>query len=366
MFESIRKIWRSIKRFFRRLFSLDARVDKSRAQVVQPLTNIEYEFLFSQLLEGVSRGWHQGRVLKFFDQLEDRSKQRDWIVWLESFGQKAIESNAPNHQLASRMMRLGEIAQSVPAISRIGDLCASIGREIFSRDSQGEIWEYRGNDTESFLPTLTEEEDQSEYEAQSMTIAQLYEMLQQNPELMQQMAEQLGVDTSDPDQIVDILTMHQEEEAHKLAGISPYQLPTDQLEEAIARWDQEIAENPEIAWLWYNRGTALANLNRYDEALASYDRAVSLDPTNHEIWNVLAKVYYSTNRMQESLDCWNRVVGLKPDEYQSWCDRGIVLELLSRPAEAMASYKKALEFKPNLTYALSRLEDLQAKPENLN
>ncbi len=368
MFESIQKIWRSLKRFFRRLFSLapEAKPARNRTNPAYPLNDLEYEFLFNQLLEGVSRGWHQGRVLKFFDQLEGRSKQRDWISWLNRFGQRVLESSAPNHQLASRMMRLGEIAQSVPSISRIGDLCSEIGRDIFTRDSQGEIWEYQGDDIESLLPGSAEEENISADELEPISIAQLYEILQQNPELVEQMSEQFGVDFEDSDHVIDLLLEQEQQQANAAAGISSHQLEREQLEQAIARWDQELSENPQIPELWYNRGTALSNLYRWDEALASFDRAVNLDPTNYLIWNGLANVYYSTNRIQESFDCWDKVVQIKPDEYQTWCDRGHALELLSRRGEAITSYQKALELKPNLPYALSRLDILQAKPDNLN
>jgi hypothetical protein len=36
-----------------------------------PLTDTDYEFLFTQLLERVAHGWQQARVLRFFEKLYD-------------------------------------------------------------------------------------------------------------------------------------------------------------------------------------------------------------------------------------------------------------------------------------------------------
>ena len=43
------------------------------------LTENDYEFLFNQLLDGVAHGWHLGKIIKFFSNLESRSNISQWI-----------------------------------------------------------------------------------------------------------------------------------------------------------------------------------------------------------------------------------------------------------------------------------------------
>ncbi len=375
MFESIKQIWRSLKRFFRRLFSgsssSNLRKNKNTDIALPPLTDTDYEFLFSQLLEGVSRGWHQGRVLKFFEQLENRTKQRDWLEWLDRFGQRVLDSSAPNHQLAARMMRLGELAQSIPRLTKIGDLCYGIGRQIFTRNSEGEGWEYQGTEIDEALQT---EPNFANNNQEPLTIEQVFGLLQENTEFAQEVSAQLGIDTLEPQKILDVwLEKSQETQDEQNTGNIEYwfnlgleQVNQGQLEEAIASWDQVLSLNPQLPKAWYNRANALTNLYRWDEALASYDQAINLNPQDHLAWNGLANVFYSTNRIQESFDCWDKVVQIQPAHSQAWYDRGYVLEMLNRPAEAITSYHKAIELKPGFPEVLARLKELQSEPENLN
>jgi len=107
-------IWHWIKRFFGQFIGGSGSLSPSQRrkleqnQEVVALTDTDYEFLFNQLLEGISHGWHEGRVLKFFDQLQERGKAKPWVGWLERFGEKVLASPAPNLPLATRMMRFGE------------------------------------------------------------------------------------------------------------------------------------------------------------------------------------------------------------------------------------------------------------------
>jgi tetratricopeptide (TPR) repeat protein len=366
MFESIKKFWQSIKRFLKQIFlnSFHSRNEESNSAGKAPLTDIEYEFLFNQLLEGVSRGWHQGRVLKFFEKLEDRSKQRDWISWLDRFGDTVLQSSAPNHQLASRIMKLAEVAQSIPYLNHIGEHCYALGRKIFTRGTQGEVWEYQGNDFEHLLPFPTEDTNESDDAHENLSIEQLFALLQENSEIVNQLSAQLGLDTEDPATIIKAILEQSEENSENTAEIPSEQIEAEKLEMAIISWDEALAQNPQDSKLWYNKATALLNLSRWDEALASYDHAAKIDPLDYLVWSGLAYAYSNTGRIEEAFNCWEKVIQLKPDYFQAWSDRGYVLELLNRPTEAIASYQMAIALNNNFTPALDRLKLLQGNPEN--
>jgi tetratricopeptide (TPR) repeat protein len=111
------------------------------------LSDADYEFLFNQLLEGITHGWHDRRIIKFFNQLGDRGQQADWILWLERLGDKLsklpLESKRP---LGTVMIRLGELTKAAPEVSEIGAASHRIGRELLFGNTPVEIWEYTGAD----------------------------------------------------------------------------------------------------------------------------------------------------------------------------------------------------------------------------
>jgi tetratricopeptide (TPR) repeat protein len=111
------------------------------------LSDADYEFLFNQLLEGITHGWHDRRIIKFFNQLGDRGQQADWILWLERLRDKLSklppESKRP---LGTMMIRLGELTQAAPEVSQIGAASHRIGRELLFGNTPAEIWEYTGAD----------------------------------------------------------------------------------------------------------------------------------------------------------------------------------------------------------------------------
>ena len=121
---------------------------------VPPLTDTNYEFLFNQLLEGVAHGWHSKRIVKFFHQLGERGQQEDWVAWLERFQNKiSATSSISVQQMATIMMRLGELTQSSPQVQQIGAFSYQIGRQILFGDISNLIWEYDGADFQPNSPS---------------------------------------------------------------------------------------------------------------------------------------------------------------------------------------------------------------------
>ena len=122
---------------------------------VSALSDADYEFLFNQLLEGIAHGWHDRRIVKFFQQLGDRGKQKDWIDWLERLRPKIITLPVQSkRQLGTIMIRLGELTQSAPEVVRIGTTSNRIGRELLFGNMGDIIWEYVGPDSVADTPVM--------------------------------------------------------------------------------------------------------------------------------------------------------------------------------------------------------------------
>lgn len=396
MQEILRQIWQWLKRFFARLLGLKSsqtssqtsrRLHRKGERVPEssslPLTDTDYEFLFSQLLEGVAHGWHEGRILKFFEQLDERGRQAGWIAWLERFGAKVLASPAPNQQLAARMMRLGELARSFASIQQIGETSYQIGRQLLTRDTGSVVWEYEGTDGEGVpydtidyqLPendgtdldafsraSLPAEEE----EIQTLTMEELLERLQEEPVLVAQIAQQLGMETNNPQEIIDALIAQFQATQSPTESQNPnaveecfnqglLQAKTGDLEGAIASWDKALEINPHLVQAWYNRGSALGDLNRLSEAIASFDRAIELQPNDHKIWTSRGNAFYNLQRWEEAISNWDKAIELHPNSPQVLYNQGCACENLGRVEEAIASFRKVLEIEPNSESAQSKL-----------
>lgn len=227
----LKRIWQWLKGLFRRLFgggtssqssSYRNRIHSSSSRsheglreqaVLPPLADSDYEYLFRQLLEGVGHGWDQQRVSRWFEGLKGRITEADWVAWLRRFGERVLASAAPNDELAMRLVHLADQAQSIPSLQELANVAYQIGSQLLNRDSNGAIWEYEGPDgltTSPFpdLASLESDDGQTNLDdpgTETITLDELLVRLQQDPNLIQIIAQQLGIETNEPQVIIQEL-----------------------------------------------------------------------------------------------------------------------------------------------------------------
>ncbi|MCM0590867.1 MAG: hypothetical protein HEQ35_18115 [Gloeotrichia echinulata IR180] len=213
----LRRLVQWIKKLFQSLFGgkqtpLNVRVDVQKAPP-PPLADTDLEFLFTELLAGVHQARGQAWVVKWLHNIEHRVPTDRWVEWLRRFGEKLLASATPNNELAARLVQLGELE-----IGEIGDLAYNIGMQLLTRNQREPIWEYEGPDAvnENFpLPEnyLTQDEADSvenipesgEGEYQTLSLEELFVMLQQDENLREQIVQQMGIETDDPQVIIQAL-----------------------------------------------------------------------------------------------------------------------------------------------------------------
>jgi hypothetical protein len=197
--------------FGKKQSSQNIRVDEY-TESAPPLTDSDMEFLFGELLEGVNQSRGQSWAQKWLRNLEYRITNDEWTAWLNRYGDKVLSSNNPNNDLAAKLIQLGELG-----IGDIGDAASDIGMQILTRNEPEPIWEYNGPDNQGVSLTITEnqvnqpiteegeQQESQEQEYQPITIEELYQIMQQDGEVRQQIATQLGIETDDPDIIIQAL-----------------------------------------------------------------------------------------------------------------------------------------------------------------
>ncbi|PMB10900.1 hypothetical protein CEN40_12255 [Fischerella thermalis CCMEE 5205] len=211
-----------LKRFFQRLFG-NQKVPTTFAgnhpkEPPPPLTDTDLEFLFTELLEGVHQARGQQWALKWLHNIEHRVPTERWIEWLHGFGEKLLASPTPNNELAARMVQLGELE-----VGEVGDVAHDIGMQLLTRNQGEPVWEYEGPDAQIATFGSTEDNDVENFpssqvfqatdevgslpegEFQTVTLDELLVIMQQDENLRQMIAQQLGVDTEDPQMIIQAL-----------------------------------------------------------------------------------------------------------------------------------------------------------------
>lgn len=354
-----RRIWQAIVQFFRHLFGshtssqssstrrrkstyLSSSEEHREAQPPRPLENSDYEFLFMQLLEGVSHGWQQQRVGKFFADLEGRTTEEQWIVWLRGFGERLLASPAPNQELAVRMLQLQALG-----CGEIGEVAGEIGNQLL----------YRGNRQSFAQPIQTNLNfpeaaplDPAGYEMtvepQAISLDQLWEILQQDTELAQQMSEVLQIQTNDPQGIIQALINQGEaENKASLDDSSNVQFNINENPETVssipdvieAEFNQytnedtsiiaenesgQVSSNEMQVQAWFQQGFEQYQLGEFEEAIAFYDRAIELNPNYYLIWLNRGNALIALGRDEEAIANYDKALAIKLDVWVAWVNRG--------------------------------------------
>ncbi|HEY9848861.1 MAG TPA: tetratricopeptide repeat protein [Leptolyngbyaceae cyanobacterium] len=375
----------------------------SQIEIVKPLTDKDYEFLFLQLLEGVAHGWDSARVGKFLADLNKRTSTNQLVNWLQISGKNSLENSPHDRQLAKQMILLGELD-----CGELGKISQQIGENILTQVAASQIQEIEPT---AILP-ISSYSNQSNIlnktETPTIEIVSQSEILRllNDENLAEAMRNFLAMDSRDIQAEIWLNQANQQYiQQNLVAAVSNYEkvlsiqpnnhdawynkaLALKDLgfyEEAIASYDQALNLLPNCPDTWNNRGAVLRNLERYaeavinydkalelnqnkyetwynrgislfklgkiQEAILSYDRALQLEPKSHEIWNNKGNALRELAQYEEAIDCYDKALFIKPDKVESWNNRGTVLFSLERFEEAIFNYEKALEFKPDLSEA---------------
>ncbi|MEH2142578.1 CHAT domain-containing protein [Nostoc sp.] len=178
------------------------------------------------------------------------------------------------------------------------------------------------------------------------TLDELWVRLDQSTNLVQQLASNLAVQSSNSPGIIEQHSDNPITQAQTWFYQGLSQAKTGDLLSAIASYDQAIKLQPEFSEYWFNRGLTLFHLERFDEAIASYEKATQLKPDYYKAWYNRGGTLGELGYFQEAIASFDKAIEIKPDYQEAWSSKGLALLKLGWLPEAISSYDQALHLEP--------------------
>jgi tetratricopeptide (TPR) repeat protein len=88
-------------------------------------------------------------------------------------------------------------------------------------------------------------------------------------------------------------------------------------------------------------------LGQFENALAAYELALTVDPTHAAVWSNKGTFLADRQRWEESLDCYDWATDFAPENVLYWWNKAITLQDVNRPAESLVSWRRVVAIDPN-------------------
>jgi len=133
-----------------------------------------------------------------------------------------------------------------------------------------------------------------------------------------------------------------------------------QIHKAIAKYDQEIADNPQAASAYANLGNLYLQQDKWQKAKQSFTEAIKINAKLALAHDGLAKVWTHLGNWQLAADSLNLAYKYKPSlaTPQQHYKLGRTLQTQNKPGRAIAAYRRAIKSKKNYWVAYEALGQL--------
>jgi Flp pilus assembly protein TadD len=124
------------------------------------------------------------------------------------------------------------------------------------------------------------------------------------------------------------------------------------VDDAIAAFNHSIELKPAAKTL-DNLALALMRAGTFDRAIESLQRALQIQPTNAEIHDHLGQALAQEGKLDAGIAEFQRALELQPDSAEAHDDLGVALMQIGRFPDAVASLRRASELQPDSTEMLN-------------
>lgn len=397
MWQMLRRLLQWLKKFFELPFgsqqthSLKAVRGHQVVTSLPELTNADLELLFTQLLEGVHQARGKHWAMKYLQRMENRISDERWIDWLLIFGERLLISPAPNLQLATRMVQLGELG-----IGQIGELSYEIGIRLLTRnlgtdDGENEepeqaqptiittveetpvtspgqelirnlgesLWDYHEPEVENKIPVseflavqeawtgnlgeMIWEYNQPDSEAtkrSTLLIPSQEDAITNLGELIWDYEEPEQIEATIAESLVNLPQEAQED---------PTSTEVKEDEQSLAKTQPDVAEVLDELLDRLDENTNLVQQLVSELAIQKSNPQVIVESKFEQAQTLFYQALQQakTGDLLAAIACYNQAIDLKPEYYEYWFNRALTLFHLERYSEAIASYDQVIELKPD-------------------
>lgn len=133
-------------------------------------------------------------------------------------------------------------------------------------------------------------------------------------------------------------------------------------ESALITTQNELAQNSEDVFGWFNLGTNLTALGRYDEAAIAFDRSLEIGLPGRMLWYQFGpyEAYYHAGRYEDVLTLANATLGTNPMSEEAHYFKGLVYTAEGSIPQARGQFQEALRLNRNYSEAQSQLDSLES------
>jgi arylsulfatase A-like enzyme/Flp pilus assembly protein TadD len=130
--------------------------------------------------------------------------------------------------------------------------------------------------------------------------------------------------------------------------------------EAVQRFDEVLAVEPDNRYAVLRSGIALLKSGRIEQAIPRLERSTALDPDRAEAHYALADALMRSGQSGRAATHWREVARLQPRRAEAWFNLGVAASASGDPAEALTAYRSAVAIEPVNQEMLAALAHAEA------
>jgi tetratricopeptide (TPR) repeat protein len=142
-------------------------------------------------------------------------------------------------------------------------------------------------------------------------------------------------------------------------------LELSRYELSIADFSQALKLNPQWGSAYLNRGNAWSEVGEFSKAVADYQTAIRLNPNNGSAYLNLGLAYRDLKAYPESLAAYDQGLKVAPNNPRLYYSQALTRTDMKQRTEALADYDQAIRLEPNYLAAYINRGRLKQTLEDL-
>lgn len=119
-------------------------------------------------------------------------------------------------------------------------------------------------------------------------------------------------------------------------------------EDALPRYRQALAANPNDAAMHNRLGICYQQLGQTDSATREYKRAVKLDPKYAEAWNNLGTIHHAQRQYKKAVKQYRKAIEARPELTTAYKNLGTAFLAINKVQDGIAAYAEAYRLDPSV------------------